>query len=691
MQEYLSAFCSDAICLRVNNSMKLKALILVIVGMFSVHYGFSQACTTLGQTPSTAIPVCGIDTFSQTIVPDCGGTRIPVPCNDGAAYSDIRPFWYKFTCFTGGTLGMLITPNNLNDDYDWQLFDITGKNPNDVYTNASLFVACNWSGNTGLTGTSAAGTRLINCAGTSFPTFSSMPTLIQGHEYLLLLSNFSPSQQGYKLSFGGGTASITDPKLPKLGSALAGCGGVKVGIKLNKKMKCNSIAANGSDFTLSPANATIISAAGIGCGNGFDTDSLEITMSGALVPGNYTLTMKNGADGNTLLDYCNRNIPVGDAVSFTVFPIQPTPMDSLTAVACAPDVLRLVFRRPINCSSIAADGTDFTVSGPSPVTVTGASGNCGTNNQTTSIQVRLSAPIQLGGTYQIRLQRGTDGNTLFDDCSQETPAGSTISFVVADTVSADFNYQVLLGCKTDTVVLSHDGRNGVNSWTWWSNNAIISNQQNHTIIYSVFGQKQIKLRVSNGTCSDSTTVAINLDNELKAAFDVTDVVCPEDFATFIDRSIGQVISWSWDFGNGFSSNQKNPSPQKYNAPTATREIFYTARLIVQNANNCFDTLSKQIKAVNTCRIAVPNAFTPNNDGRNDFLYPLNAYKADNLIFRVFNRFGQMVYETRDWTRKWDGTVNGKPQPSGTYVWVLQYIDRDTKQSVFKKGTTIIIR
>jgi len=672
--------------------MYLKALTVITLCVLSVFASDAQTlCTTLGQSPSTAIPVCGVDTFSQNAVPDCGGRLIPVPCNDGAGYSDIRPFWYKFTCFTGGTLGFLIIPNDLNDDYDWQLFDITGKDPNEVYTNSALFVACNWSGNTGRTGASDAGTTLVNCAGPSYPTFSRMPTLIQGHEYIMLLSNFSPSQKGYKLSFGGGTASITDPKNPAMSSALAGCSGLKVGLKLNKKMKCATLAGNGSDFVLSPAVATVTGATGIGCNSSFDMDSIVLTMSGSLPPGSYTVSIKNGSDANTLKDNCDREIPVGQGVSFTVFPIAPTPMDSLNKVGCAPNTLELIFRKPINCASVAPDGSDFTLVGPSGITVTGATGNCGSNTSTTIVVVRLSGAIQNAGSYQLRLKTGSDGNTLLDDCAMETPAGSFVNFATSDTVSADFTPQVLLGCKTDTVILSHDGRNGVNSWTWWSNNTVVSSQQNHSIQYTIFGQKELKLRVSNGVCSDSSTVNITLDNEIKAVFKVADVLCPEDLATFTDQSIGQLVSWSWTFGNGLTSTDKNPVPQKYNPPTLSREMFYTARLIVQNVNNCYDTLTKRIKAVNTCIIAVPNAFTPNNDGKNDFLYPLNAYKADNLVFKVYNRFGQVVFETKDWTKKWDGTVNGKQQATGTYVWVLQYIDRDTQQKIFRKGSTLVIR
>jgi gliding motility-associated-like protein len=88
---------------------------------------------------------------------------------------------------------------------------------------------------------------------------------------------------------------------------------------------------------------------------------------------------------------------------------------------------------------------------------------------------------------------------------------------------------------------------------------------------------------------------------------------------------------------------------------------------------------------------VPSAFTPNRDGINDYLYPLNAFKATNLSFKIFNRYGQIVFETTDWTQKWDGTIKGKNQPSGTYVWTLSYTESDTGKNVSVKGSSTLIR
>jgi hypothetical protein len=85
--------------------------------------------------------------FHQTTVPQCVNNS--VPANTCGSYADTNPFWYQFTCYASGTLGFTITPNNLNDDYDWELFDITGHNPAEVYTNPALFVVANWSGSYG--------------------------------------------------------------------------------------------------------------------------------------------------------------------------------------------------------------------------------------------------------------------------------------------------------------------------------------------------------------------------------------------------------------------------------------------------------------------------------------------------------------------------------------------------------------
>ena len=677
-----------------------KIIFFFIVLTLYFENSYAQTCTGLGQNPTTAFPVCGTNVFTQTSVPVCGGTKLPTQCTDGNVYTDVNPYWYKFTCYVTGTFGFVITPKNLGDDYDWQLFDITGRNPMDIYTDKSLIVSANWSGSSGITGASPAGKNVFECA--SIPsqgisTFSVMPTIIAGHDYLLLVSHFDgATQSGYTLSFPvgsqGGTASIVNPVVPSVTNAFAVCDGTEIILKLNKKVNCSSLASDGSDFLINgPVPISIVSASGNSCSSGFDMDSITLKLNRILSPGTYTVSSKLGTDGNTLLDNCNNSLATGVLGSLKFTPSQPTPMDSISPVVCITNTLQLVFSKPMNCNSIASDGSDFSITGPATVTVKSASGVC-TNGVTTTILITLTKPIRVNGTFTISLKVGTDGNTLIDECAQVTPAGSTLSFTTKNITTADFTGTVAGGCKYDTLYLTHNGYGGTTQWQWGIDSNQVSTIQNPTFLSKGFGfgPHTIQLNVYNGFCSDTAFGNFTFtDYTVKAAFTSADTLCPTDTLHFTDMSSGSASSWKWDFGNGTTSFQQVPGPQSY--PANQRRTNFLTSLIAGNSIGCTDTTYKYITVLASCYIAVPSAFTPNGDGLNDYLYPLNAFNADNMIFRVFNRYGQIIFESKNWTKKWDGRVNGNPQPSGTYVWTFSYTDHATGQPVFLKGTSVLIR
>ena len=895
----------------------VNALVVLFLSLSLAITARAQDCSQIGQTPSSAFPVCGTQVFKQESVPICGVNFIPGPaCNNpgNGPHSDKNPFWYKFTCYQTGTLGFTITPLTLAEDYDWQIFDITGRNPNDVFTDGSLYVTMNWSGEFGVTGASSAGNSLDVCGGYNLPLFSKMATIQQGHEYLLLISHFSDSQSGYELSFGGGTAVITDPTIPKLQQSHYNCGPVSVGIKLSKKIKCNSISADGSEFSLSTAGIKILSVTGVGCSNGFDTDSLLVKLDKILPVGSHTLVSKNGTDKNTLLDACGNQEPIGESTTFTVDPMLPVEMghiktlpcspdqlqlefpapvrcasispdgkdfvlsgpsavkitgatancttDGLTTIIflkldkrilvpgnykvtlvkgpdgntiesechmqtpaggiadfnippqpfvalgpvtpppCAPNEIQLVFAQPIRCSSVATDGSDFTVdgasapvitkalpdcdangltktvtlqlkdrilkdgnylvhlktgkdgntlqsecwietpagaqqpftidpqpavllratapaicqpasikigisipvrcssiapdgsdfsiAGPTAVSITGAKGSCNTNDLTDTVELSLSAPIQRAGDYVITLRNGKDGNTLQSECWQPAAVNQQATFRAADTVNATFNYTLEQDCRITTMRFQHDGKNQVNKWTWVFDDGETSNLQNPVKVYHTLGDKHLQLTVSNGVCSDTKSKDTLLRSEVTALFDVDPgPYCPLDLVLPKDRSLGKIVSWTWDYGNGGRANGPVPIRMQY-YPTQ-KEQQYLIRLIVKNDANCFDTANHYITAVSSCYIDVPTAFSPNNDGQNDYLYPLNAYKAVDLHFAVYNRLGNLLFETNDWTHKWDGTVNGQRSDVGTYVWMLEYTEKVSGKRVFRKGTTVLVR
>lgn len=652
----------------------------------------SQPCTTPGQTPSTAFPVCGTSVFEQSDVPLCrtSDLRVPGCTGDGAAYGDKNPYWYKFTCYEAGTLGFLITPKDLGDDYDWQLFDITGHDPNDVFNDASLIVTANWAGTFGRTGASADGVPFIQCASdpaANRNSFSTMPTLKKGHDYLLLVSHFTNSQSGYSLSFGGGTAVITDTVLPHLQKAEAACSGDVVRVKLSKKIKCSSITNNGSEFYIKSIGANGTGAFGIDCASGFDTDSLEIKLDRQLPAGTYQLGIKKGIDGQTLLDYCDNSIPETDVISFTVFPIAPTPMDSMVPVKCAPQQLKLIFRKPILCASIAGNGSDFSITGTYPVAIASVTGNCN-NGMAKEITLVFTGPLQQKGNFTLTLQRGNDGNTLLDECAQETPVGSSLLFDVKDTVNAGFTWSVNYSCSVDVVSFIHSGNNEVNSWKWDLDDNMRSTQQNPQANYTDFRQKDISLAVSNGFCADTTRQTIILENLLEVDFLVVQDNCPREPIKFTGETTGNIVSHNWSFGDGGFSDEESP---EYTYQQPMRETDYQVQYRVTDNFGCEKTVTKPIKIYSSCTVYVPNAFTPNSDGLNDVFRILNGVKTDKFYLKIFNRWGQPVFETRNWKQGWDGRYHGQLQGTGTFVWFMQYIDTRTNIPVERKGTLTLIR
>ena len=594
--------------------MQLNRILFPIIVLFTLlcNATISQTvCTINGQYPSSAFPVCGTSVFVQDSVGSCGNFPVPVrPClGDGYTYTDINPYWYKFTCFKTGTLSLLLTPNNLTDDYDWQLFDITGHPFADIYTDSSLIVGCNWSGNTGTTGADSTGLDIFNCGGIGYPNISAMPTIIQGHQYVLLVSHFtSTDQSGYQLTFGtgGGTAVITDTLTPNYSTVALKCSGSAIGIKLNKPMLCSSMAANGSNFSIS-TNPTIDSVVGHGCRYGFDMDSITIYLAAALDTGRYILTTQPDNTGGNISDICNTGIPVGEKFGLTRVIPQPTRMDSITTpLPCAPQQLQLVFKVPMLCSSVAADGSQFYITGPSNVVVSGATTNCDSNGVASVIYVNLANPITTDGIYTIHLKKGTNFTTLIDECTTPTPPDS-LKFKAIDSVSAAFNINTKLSCLKDTIRTKYlgvsSGTINTTSWQWTLDNNAISTDTNLTLVDSTFKPKNLQLTVSNGSCSNVYALQITpLDHSMAIGVTVSaNTLCPSQSVTFTDTSFGTIagLKTYCYFGDGRRDSASAQFQHQY--PLVDSQVTYKDTFVVANQVGCHDTAFNNI----TVKSAMP--------------------------------------------------------------------------------------
>ncbi|MDB5222237.1 MAG: hypothetical protein JWN83_904 [Chitinophagaceae bacterium] len=113
-------------------------------------------------------------------------------------------------------------------------------------------------------------------------------------------------------------------------------------------------------------------------------------------------------------------------------------------------------------------------------------------------------------------------------------------------------------------------------------------------------------------------------------------------------------------------------------------------LIVRDTLGCVGTSSVTVKVYKGTNYYIPNAFTPNGDGLNDVFRAIAPGVQVTNYFRIFNRWGKLLFETRDARKGWDGTYAGVPQPSAVYVWVIKGLDVSQK-IIELKGTVTLIR
>ncbi|WP_143304976.1 PKD domain-containing protein [Chitinophaga vietnamensis] len=122
--------------------------------------------------------------------------------------------------------------------------------------------------------------------------------------------------------------------------------------------------------------------------------------------------------------------------------------------------------------------------------------------------------------------------------------------------------------------------------------------------------------------------------------------------------------------------------------TINRDFTYTVTAYTQEG--CSGTASIFVRFIIGPDIYIPNAFSPNGDGKNDIFRPLPVGIVHMDFFRVYDRWGKLMYSSTEYLKGWDGTVNGQPANIGTYVWVVQGKDINNN-TVQRKGTVTLVR
>ncbi len=156
---------------------------------------------------------------------------------------------------------------------------------------------------------------------------------------------------------------------------------------------------------------------------------------------------------------------------------------------------------------------------------------------------------------------------------------------------------------------------------------------------------------------------------------------------FTDKSNG-AVTWNWDFGDSTSANDASTAqnPNHIYSGIGT----YIVKLVVKNAAGCIDSITYTVEVTEEYAFYIPNAFTPNGDGVNDYFGPQGTH---DLIYEmtIYNRWGEKVFETTDTSLPWDGNVNGsaKIAETGVYVYRIRFKDSRYTSNVLVGSVTLV--
>ena len=225
------------------------------------------------------------------------------------------------------------------------------------------------------------------------------------------------------------------------------------------------------------------------------------------------------------------------------------------------------------------------------------------------------------------------------------------------------------------------------TFTYWMDQAATIPINNPNAI-TISGTYYIKSNiVNNCTSTEPVTVTVSIIPKtpgLRYPSVTTQAFTPLQLSA---RNIGVSYLWTPPVGLNFNSI-KDP------VFNHNRETEYTINITADNGCPIIDTLLVKINVVQATLpnsdLFVPKAWSPNNDGHNDRLYPLTVNIRELKYFRVFNRWGQLVFETNAIGVGWDGMFRGQKQVIDVYTWTTEAIGTDGK-TIKRTGNSVLIR
>jgi gliding motility-associated-like protein len=336
-------------------------------------------------------------------------------------------------------------------------------------------------------------------------------------------------------------------------------------------------------------------------------------------------------------------------------------------------------------------------------TLTGSTGNV-VNWQRSNDNANWSdfSPTKTDGTYSVT---GINADVQYrvitksGVCPADTSSVAAVDFINVPFPAAITDPNSAAICYGTTIQLNATITKGT-SYTW-SNANTLTNQGNGDVsslpltLHATASPKQTTdyvLTVNNEGCPNALTDTFHINVTqpiIVFAGNDTSIVANQPLqlnATVNDPTANQ-FNWTPATGLNFTAI---PNPvATFTADQVGGSVTYVVR--ATNPIGCFgqDTITVKLFKTGT-DIFIPSAFTPDGDGRNDILRPICVGIRELNYFRVYNRWGEVVFSTRQIGPGWDGTIKGQPQSTANFVYMAQGVDY-TGRVIFKKGNVMLIR
>jgi gliding motility-associated-like protein len=281
------------------------------------------------------------------------------------------------------------------------------------------------------------------------------------------------------------------------------------------------------------------------------------------------------------------------------------------------------------------------------------------------------------GTYLVKMS--VSSNTICEDSKEYT-------VTINQNAVADFT--VTPTCINLPVLATNNTVDTLSSpinYLWDFGNGQTSVVRNPPVqVYTDAGSYPITLSVNTPQCpSPSNTVKhiVVIDKPRNAVRYPVEYAVIDYPLTLEARQFGASVLWSPGI---------NLDTRTSYTPVFKGSVDQLYTIEIKTASGCITVDTQMVKAVKHADIFVPTAFSPNNDGLNDYLRPILLGIKEIRYFRIFNRWGQIMYEGKSELPGWNGLFRGITQSTQVVVWMVEAVGVDGNV-ITKKGTSTLIR